>query len=273
MRLKYVLLLAVSVMLPAAARAEMIGNPGTQIGEKNLFVGIEYSTRAHIYDLDTKNLDTITERATLKVTTGLTDWLDFYIRAGAANLTLKYRDNIYVYKTPTVTQTWGKSTTNFESDFSPGFGTGARLRLLNFQNSRTRVFIQGGGFFFKSEDDIKWDLADGSDVVKNREIKWADFYAALGFSKRTDLLDITFGVAFSDIWWEISDENEVMVGATTTRNDVPKRDSFEIQNPVFGFFGLDFVLPHEYRISLQAGIRSMDETEFSVALSQGLEKD
>ena len=53
----------------------------------------------------------------------------------------------------------------------------------------------------------------------------------------------------------------------------PWRDSFENQSPVFGFFGLDFVLPYEYKISAQAGIRNIDEAEFSIALSQGLLKD
>ena len=92
-------------------------------------------------------------------------------------------------------------------------------------------------------------------------------------SKRMDYIDLNFGVGFSEIWWEISDENMKIFGTTTTRNQVPKRDSFEIKKPIFGFIGLDFVLPYEYRISMQAGVRSIDDYELSVALSQGLEKD
>ncbi|MCD6307716.1 MAG: hypothetical protein J7M24_01825 [Candidatus Latescibacteria bacterium] len=273
MKLTYAVVFAVSIILPKAASGEMIGNPGTQIGEKNLFVGIEYARGTHIYDLDTRGLDTISERVTFKVTTGLTDWLDLYIRAGGASLALGYKDNDYVYKTQNLTQKWGNSSKNFESDFSAGFGAGTRLRLLNFPDSRMRVFFQGGGFIFKTKDDIRWDLSDGSNVTKNREIKWADFYGALGIAKRTDYLDISIGVGFSEIWWEISDENLVNVGTTTTKNQIPNRDSFELRNPVFGFIGFDFVLPYEYRISVQAAVRSIDEAEFSVAISQGLEKD
>jgi len=273
MKLTYAVVFAVSIILPTAASGEMIGNPGTQIGEKNLFVGIEYASGMHIYDIDTQDLDTSSERVTFKVTTGLTDWFDLYIRAGGASLTLDYKDNNYMHKTPNLTQRWGNSSKNFESDFSAGFGTGARVRLFNFPNSRVRIFFQGGGFFFKSKDDIRWDLSDGSSVTKNRDIKWADFYGSLGIAKRTDYLDISIGVGFSEIWWEISDENLVNVGTTTTKNQIPNRDSFEVKNPVFGFIGFDFVLPYEYRISAQAAVRNINEAEFSVAISQGLEKD
>ena len=88
-----------------------------------------------------------------------------------------------------------------------------------------------------------------------------------------DYVDITFGIGFSEIWWEISDENFEKVGTTTIKNVIPKRDSFEIKNRLFGFIGFDFVLPYEYRISAQAGIRSIDEAELSVAISQGLDRD
>ena len=43
-----------------------------------------------------------------------------------------------------------------------------------------------------------------------------------------------------------------------------------------GFFApglamFDFILPHEYRLSAQAGVRNIDEAQFSVAISQGFE--
>ena len=265
--------LAIIIFIPHTASGEMLGNPGTQIGGKNLFVGIEYTSIMHMYDIDTEGLDTKSERISLKVTTGLTEWLDLFVRAGAANLNLDYKSNDYIYKTSTVSTTWGNASKNFNSDFTAGFGAGTRIRLLNFKNSQTRVFFQGGGFFFKTDNDIRWDLPDGSIITKNREMKWADLYAGLGVSKRMDYIDLTFGLGFSEIWWEISDENLQQVGTSITKNQMPKRDSFEIKSPLFGFIGLDFVLPYEYRISLQAGIRSVDEAEFSIAFSQGLEKD
>jgi len=258
---------------PAAAVGEMLGNPGCQVGEKNLFVGIEYSSAMRVFDLDTKNLDTSSDRITLKVTTGLTDWLDIYVRAGAADMRLDYKGNDYVYKTSGVTQRWGNASKNFASDYGAGFGGGTRVKLLDFVNSRTRVFFQGGGFFYKTDGEIIWNLSDGSVITKNRELKWADIYAGIGVSRRFDYIDFTFGIGFSEVWWEINDENLLKVGNTTTRNRNPKRNSFEIRKPVFGFVGLDFVLPLEYRISLQAGIKNTDEAEFSVALSQGLERD
>jgi len=267
------LFLASMLILPISARGEMIGNPGTQVGEKNLFVGIEYTNSMRTFDIDTEDLDTTSEKVSLKVTTGLSDWFDLYVRLGAANLTLDYKANDYVYKTAAGSAKWGNASKNYESDFSVGFGAGTRMRLLNFENSRTRVFFDGGGFFFKTDDDIQWNLADGSFITKNRDMKWADIHAALGISKRMDYVDLTFGVGFSEIWWEISDENIEQVGTATTRTIIPDRDSFEINKPVFGFIGLDFVLPLEYRLSLQAGLSSLDDAEFSVALSQGLEKD
>lgn len=268
-----VAVLTLSLCLPLTALGEIIGNPGTQVGKKNLFVGIEYTTAMRTFDIDTNNLDTESEKILLKVTTGLTDWLDLYLRAGAANLMLDYANTDYMHKTSTGTRNWGNASINYDSDFQAGFGAGTRVRLLNFVNSRSRVFFDGGGFFYKTNDSIRWDISDGSVVTKKRDMKWADLHAALGLSKRLDYVDLTLGVGFSEIWWEISDENLEQIGTTTTKTLTPARDSFEMKKPVFGFIGLDFVLPYEYRISVQAGLRSMDDAEFTVAISQGLEKD
>lgn len=273
MKMKYIFLLTVALCIPHLVWCEMLGNPGAQVGEKNLFVGIEYSSSMQKYDLDTKDLETYSERISLKVTTGLTDWFDIYVRAGGANLKLDYKDNNYVYKTTGLTKVWGNAAKNYETDFVPGFGAGTRIRLLNFVNSRTRVFIHGGGFFYKTSDDILWNLPDGSVITKERELKWADLFAGLGIAKRMDYINLSFGLGFSEVWWEISDENLEKIGTTTTKSQIPKRDSFEIKNPLFGFIGLDFILPYEYRISAQASIRNIDEAEFSIAISQGLEKE
>ena len=96
MRLKYALIIAFIIGMPKVALSEMLGNPGTQVGEKNLFVGVEYSSTAQIFDLDTEDLDTISDKITLKVTTGLTEWLDIYFRAGGAKLKLDYKKGLTI---------------------------------------------------------------------------------------------------------------------------------------------------------------------------------
>jgi len=273
MKIRQLITLLMLLFVSQAAHSEMFANPGTQVGYKNLFVGIEYSTLSQVYDIDTLDLTTQSERVTVKVTTGLSDWFDLYFRAGGASLTMDYKENNYVYQTSSGSSTWGNASKNFDSDFVPGFGAGIRMRLMNFENARTRVFFQGSGFFIKADDTIQWDLDDGSMMTKNREIKWADFNAGLGMVKRMDYIDFTFGIGFSEIWWEITDENRQEIGTATVRNQVPSRDSFEMNNPVYGFVGIDFVLPLEYRLSLMAGVKNSDEAEFSVSLSQGLDRD
>ena len=249
------------VFIPKAGLPDILGNPGTQVGKKNLFVGIEYSSSTHVYNLDTKDLNTSSERIALKVTTGLSEWMDIYIKGGGANLLLDYKGKDI------------EATKNFDTDFGAGFGAGGRIRLFNFVDSGTRIFLQGGGFYFKVSDNIVWDRYDGSIDTKERDIKWVDLYAGLGISKRFEYIDLTFGVGFSNIWWELNDVDLTKSGTSVSRIPRSKRDSFETVNPVFGFIGLDFVLPHEYRISAQAGIRNVDEAEFSIALSQGIERD
>ena len=189
------------------------------------------------------------------------------VKGGGAGLTMDYKGNNYKYNN------LGYAAKNFVSDFKPGFGAGSRIRLLNYVNSGTRVFIQGGGFFFKADDKIKWNKLDGGIFTKEREITWVDLYAGLGVSKRLDYIDLTFGLGFSEIKWEIKDIDVTESGTTISRTPLEPRDSFEVKYPVFGFFGLDFVLPYEYRISAQVGIWNTDEAKFSVAVSQGLEKD
>jgi len=260
MKKMIVFLLIPMVFVPSLTFADMLGNPEEQVGKKNLFVGVEYSSNMHIYDLDTtKGLETSSERISLKVTTGLNDWLDIFVKAGGAKLMLDYKKERNAIK-------------NFDSDMSAGFGAGTRIRLLNFVDSGTRVFVQGGGFFFKADGDFQWQNQSTVTTVE-REIKWADLYAGLGIVKRMDFIDLNFGVGFSQIKWWINDVETNNIGSIETSITRPERDSFEAKTPVFGFIGIDFILPYEYRISAQAGIRNMDEAEFSIALSQGLEKD
>lgn len=241
--------------LPGLSSGQWFGNPGTNIGKKNLVVGVEYSQIMHTYELDVNKLPTVNERFKLRVTAGLTDWFDIYVEGGGAGLMLDYKEND------------ANAVKNFDSDFKAGLGLGTRIQLLNFLNSQTRVFLQGGGFYFKTDDTINW----GS-IIKNRDMKWADLYIGLGVVKRIDFMDVSAGVGFSDIKWWMRDTIEEHVGNAIHWDKKPWRDSFEISNPVFGFLGFDFILPYEYRISLQAGITNIDDIGFSVALSQGLEK-
>jgi hypothetical protein len=268
MKRTYAVLLILTLMTPCLLHADMLGNPGYQVGSKNLFVGVEYTSMMQKFDLDTSDLETSSERVSLKLTTGLSEKFDIFLKVGGASLKLDYRNNNYVYRNIN----YGYAVKNFDSDMEIGFGGGARLRLLNFVDSGIRVFAHGGGYYFQAESDINWQTGTGN-FIKEREIKWADLYGGLGIAKRFDFVDLNFGVGFSEIKWWINDVDVTQSGSFETRTTVPERDSFEYKAPVFGFIGLDFVLPHEYRISAQAGIRNLDEVEFSVAVSQGLEKE
>ena len=260
MRKATAVLFILVIFFPESLFADMLGNPGEQVGKKNLFVGVEFSNILHSYDLDTDGIDTSSERVSLKVTIGLRDWFDIFVKAGGANLMLDYKKQ-------------GNAVKNFDSDMNVGFGGGGRLKLLNFVDSETRVFIQGGGFYFTSSDDIQWQPDAITTLTKERDIKWMDLYAGLGIVKRMDIIDLNFGVGFSEIKWWINDVEITKSGFAEIRKTIPERDSFESKSPVFGFIGLDFILPLEYRISAQAGVRNLDEFEFGVAISQGLERD
>ncbi len=262
MRNSIAVFLVLLVCFPCLSMAEFFGNPGANVGEKNLVVGIEYSNIIHEYQLDTIGLPTSSERVKLKVTAGLSDWLDIYIEGGGAGLMLDYKENDT------------KVSKNFDSDFKAGVGLGARVRLLNFPNSQTRVFLQGGGFYLKTDDTIEWGYSL-EPMTRKRDMRWADIYIGLGVVKRIDFVDLSFGVGFSEVkWWmrDIVEEYDSNTGGTKFYKE-RWRDSFEIVNPVFGFMGIDFILPYEYRISVQAGLTSIDDYGFSIALSQGLEKD
>jgi hypothetical protein len=265
----YLFFCAVVLIFSGNGWTDILGNPGIQVGKKNLNVGIEYTTITHTFDIDTNDIDTFSERIMLKATTGLTDWCDLYIKGGGANLRLNYKDNNYAYNN------LGTSVKDFNSDFSGGIGTGLRLRLLNFVNSGTRVFFQGDCFAFQTKDTIVWNRLDGSVFTKDRDMKWGDIYLALGISRQIDFVDLTLGVGYTTIWWEIEDVDveEHFNPSSVSKTPLEKRDSWETKNPIFGFVGMDFVLPREYRISIQAGISDLNNAEFGIAVSQGLEKE
>lgn len=260
MRKFALLFLIFLIFLPQLIFAEMIGNPGEQVGKKNLFVGLEYTSVLHNFDLDTiGGVDTASERVSLKVTTGLSDWMDIFVKVGGASLMIDYKEQSNAVK-------------NFDSNMNVGFGGGGRLRLLNFVDSETRVFLQGGAFYFTSNDDIQWQQDAITSRTLKRDIKWVDMYGAIGVSKRMDIVDLNFGLGLSQIKWWINDIEIMQTGNAKKSRTLPERDSFESKTPLFGFIGIDFILPYEYRISAQAGVRNIDEAEFSVAISQGLEK-
>jgi hypothetical protein len=258
MKIVLISLFTLFLFAPPMVKAELFTDPSTNVGKKNLVVGAEYSGIINEYDLDTKNLPIQSERALLKATTGLSDRLDIYIKGGGASLLLDYRELD------------ASVTSNFDSKMQFGFGAGAHLLLLNFVNSRTQVFLQGGGFYFKNSGTIE----KSNDIVQtttDRTIKWLDLNAGIGITKRIDFTEFNFGLGFSDVKWWLDDTIMQKTGTATTIGK-SKRDSFELKNPLFGFFGVDFILPLEYRLSAQAGIRSSKSAEFTVSISQGLEK-
>jgi hypothetical protein len=252
--------------MPVALEAQLFTDPASNIGKKNLVVGAEYSSISSTYDLDTSDLPITSQRALLKVTAGLADWLDIYFKGGGVSLLLDYKeidDNVVKNFNP--------------NKMKPGFGAGTRIQLMNFVNSGTRVFFEGGGFFFNTDDDIESIYSDntGKTVQKSisREMRWLDLYAGVGVSRRIDFIDLNFGIGLSEIKWWMKDDVGEKVGTVTSTVHSPWRDSFETGTPVLGFLGIDFVLPHEYRISAQAGIRNLDNAMVTISVSQGLEKD
>lgn len=261
-----VMLLVLAAAAPGICRGDMLGNPGFQVGKKNLFVGAEYSKITHIYDLDTGDLETRSERVNLKVTTGLADWFDIYLKVGGSDLWLNYKENNYLGNN------LGYASRNFDSEMQVGFGGGTRIRLLNFVDARTRVFVQGGGYYFTASDDIVWQ-SGASSFAKERDLRWLDMSAGMGIVKQLDIIDVSAGVGLQQIMWWMSDVDVVTSGSAQTRIVRPDRDSFEMKNPVFGFIGIDVILPQAYRLSAQAGISSMDDYEVSVAISQGLGRE
>jgi hypothetical protein len=253
------LTLAVILVLPMAAWSQMAGNPMEQVGKRNLFVGLEYSTKVHEYKLDTSALETTRDIAAIKVTTGLSDWLDIYLKGGAAALTLDYVKE-------------SSALSNYESNYGAGFGGGVRMQLWDFVNSETRVFLQGDGFVFNSSDSIEWNRLDGSTFTKDRDITWADLSIVLGVTKRWDYVDLTIGAGFSSVWWEFEDVEITQSGSAVSIIPLAARNSFESKDPMFGVIGVDFILPFEYRLSVQTGVTDSEQASFSVAISQGLEQ-
>ena len=247
--------------LPIAVEAQFFTDPADNIGKKNLFVGAEYTSVTSMYDLDARDLPITSRRALLKVTAGLSDRVDIYVKGGGVDLSLNYKEID------------AKAVKNFSPDkMKPGFGAGTRILLMNFVNSGTRVFFDGGGFYFNANDTVEW-IYPGKTVTRDRKMRWLDLYAGVGVSRRIDFVDLNFGIGFSEIKWWMKDNVGEKVGTVTSTVSMPWRNSFETKAPVLGFIGIDFVLPHEYRLSAQAGVRNMDNAAITISICQGLEKD
>ncbi len=245
--------------------ADMFGNPAVQIGKKNLSVGLEYTYALQTLDFDTRTIDITSQRANLKLTTGLTRWFDIFAKVGGASLMQDYENNYYAY------QNLGYAISNYDSKMNIGFGGGGRLNLYTNVDSGLRFFVEGGGYYLRTEGTIVWQTNALTTFTKDRETRWADVYAGAGLAKRMDFVDLHLGFGVSQVEWWITDMDVKATGNTVNRFAQPERSSWELGNPLFGFVGIDFVLPLEYRFSVQAGVRTLDNAEFSIAISQGLE--
>lgn len=262
MKIKMLQLAVCLLCLQGTAGAEMFNNPSQNVGKKNLFVGLEYATTDHEYELDTNTAVPISsERISLKVTAGLADWLDLYVKGGGADMTQDYKD------------TNANVVSNYESDKSAGIGLGGRMRLLNFEDSRTRLFLTAAAYYFKTDSQYETYNSSVDREIVYRDMRWLDLSFGAGIAKRIDFVDLNAGVGFHEVKWWMKDRIERVQGNASSFIRKDWRDSFEMQDPVFGFIGIDFILPNAYVFSAQAGITDIDQTQFNVSISQGLRRD
>ena len=83
----------IMICFPWSAGAELFNNPASNVGKKNLVVGAEFQSIRQEFELDeAKTFPVSSERIQLKVTAGLTDWFDIYIKGGGADLLLDYKE-------------------------------------------------------------------------------------------------------------------------------------------------------------------------------------
>ena len=251
--------LIITALFSGSASGNLIGNPGMNVGKKNLVVGLEYSYMS-------RKLETMTysNRYLLKATTGLSEWLDIYLTGGGADLSMDYYES--------------KSKVNstiydYSSNASGGVGFGVRMRIMNFENRNTRVFIMGDIFGFRTNGEFIEDLGGGQQNVLQRDTIWIDGRCALGITFGFELVELSFGVGAAGVQRRMDDVKITRSALTSTKVPQARTEPLDYPKPAFGFIGFDFILPLEYRLSFQISGHNIDEGRFSFAISQGLEKD
>ncbi len=252
------ILIITVLLLTGSASGNLIGNPGVNVGKKNLVVGFEYSYMSR--ELETM---TYSNRYLLKATTGLSDWFDIYLTGGAADLKMNYYQN----------SSMGSTLYDYSSNASVGAGFGVRIQLMNFENRNTRVFIMGDVFGFRTNGEFIEDMGGGQQNVLQRETLWIDGRFALGITFGFEILELSFGAGAAGVQRRIDDVKITRTTLTSSEVLLARTEPFDYPKAAFGFIGLDFVLPLEYRLSFQIEGHNLEEGRISFAISQGLEKD
>jgi len=200
------------------------------------------------------------------VTTGLADWLDVYLRAGAAQLLHDYRNNEYVQ------QYLGQVSKGYDGGPRLGLGGGGRLWWRGHAGARVAGFLQADAYYVRSEGTIQAARDTSRVVRRDRKLDWADVGAAVGLARQGSAAAVHFGVGISEAWWRIRDTDQVQHAGFGWRVGYPTRSTWEVHEPVFVFAGVELLLPHEFRISTQGAVRTAESFAIGVAVCQGLER-
>lgn len=248
--LSCLVLVVAMLLVGTAAQAYTLGNPMGTIGKGKLSVSAEYEFQDRELPGE---LSTESGRYLLKTSYGLSPWLDVFAKGGVAGLDVPYGD------------------VKFAGEEKLAWGAGARAALLRLPGLEAEVFTCAQIFGYRTRGSVDQEMTDGSETWTWRQSSkyiWWEYGGALGVGVRRGAIWPYLGVDISYVEGEkITSNYDIYASETISRGK--SSGNFSSDNLIFsGLAGIDFSLPHRYKLSFEVSGSGPENLSIGVGISQ-----
>jgi len=240
--------LLVSIFIVGKGRAQSLGNVIGMEETRGERVAVEYDYVGRIVEengeMPTGKFEITSHRFFIKGTYGLSDYVDFSLKLGAANLRVPSKD---------------ASFNDFQGDTRFAYGGGVKIEPIKM--GRSGFLIVGQGVSFTSQGSIQ----NSRFRISNR-YHWREYQAALAFT--TQIKPVNLYVGLEKTWLDgKKDWTQYLISShqSTAKGSDDFSDDQQSLRPVIG---VDIQLPQGYALSLEAGGVGRDEITLMLGFSQ-----
>jgi hypothetical protein len=238
------------LLVSAAAQAYTLGNPMGSTGKGKLSVSAEYEFQDREL---TGAFSTESARYLLKASYGLSQWLDVFAKGGVAGLDVPYGD------------------AKFVGEERLAWGAGARAALLRLPVLRAEVFTCAQIFGYRTRGSVDQQMSDASETWTRRlssEYIWWEYGGALGIGIQRGAIWPYVGVDLSYVEGEkITSQYDIYTDQTVYGGE--SSGNFSSDEVIFsGLAGIDFKLPHRYKLSFEVSGSNPEDLSIAIGISQ-----
>ncbi len=243
-----ILCFLVSIPNIKESRAQSLGNVIGIEEARGERVAVEYNYVGRIVEesgaTSPKKFEIASHRFFIKGTYGLSDYADFFLKLGAANL-----------KVPSK----AAGFSDFQGDTRFAYGGGIKIKPIKI--GRSRFLLMGLGVAFTSQGSVQ-----NNHFRINNKYDWREYQAALAFATQIKKVDLYLGL--EKTWLDGKKDWTKYLISSNQSMAKSSNDFSDDQQSLRPVIGLDIQLPQGYALSLEAGGVGKNEITLMLGFSQ-----